>query len=275
MLLPATLLLLASAPEPLILATYAYPKYDRAAALAPLGRLLSRRLGRKVEIALLPTPDALTDAVRDGRVDIAMTNLGAYARMARSPKVKAVAVLAVPAATLERYRGVLLARRATGLTSVAEVAARAGELRYSKVLPGSTSGGLVQASALRRAGGPLPRFAAVRHAGTHEAALDDLLAGRADVAALAEEPWRTMVEEQPKLASVLVEIWRSPPLPAGPVVCAEQPDLRCADVAGLLLRKDEAVSEAARSLAAGWSETMGAKAFMEVPEQRYVDFIEP
>lgn len=183
-------------------------------------------------------------------------------------------MLAVPAATLERYRGVLLARRATGLGSVAEVAARAGEFRYSEVLPGSTSGALVQAGELRRAGGAPSRFAVTRYTGTHEAALEDLLASRADVAALAERSWRELLEERER-ASSLVEVWRSPPLPPGPIVCVEHSKFRCVDVADALLDSDEPNRDAASALAAGWAETTGAEAFARVPDRSYADFSDP
>jgi len=277
MLATAALLLLAPEPrplEPLTLATYAYPAYDRAAALEPMRELLARRLGRPVEVRLFPTPERLAEALADGRADVAMTNLAAYARVGRRPEVRAVAVLDVPAATLERYRGVLLARRATGLTSAAGAAARAGSLRLSEVMPGSTSGGLVQAGRLRRIDGLPARFADRRYAGTHEAALGDLLAGRADVAALAEEPWLKLRRERPDAAAGIVEIWRSAPLPPGPVVCVEGARLACADVAAALLAGDADGRRAARALAAGWSETAGAAAFAPVAPAAYGAFLE-
>ena len=106
--LAAALLLAARAtaapppPPPLRLATYAYPKYDRAAALAPLAALIERVAGRKVEVVLLETPDALRDAVLAGRVDVAVPNLAAWLGMRANPAAVAIARLDVPAATLER-----------------------------------------------------------------------------------------------------------------------------------------------------------------------------
>lgn len=58
-------------------------------------------------------------------------------------------------------------------------------------------------------------FMSVRQAGTHEAALDDLLTGRSDVAALAEEPWENLLAKYPALAAQLHLLWRSEPLPVG------------------------------------------------------------
>ena len=266
------LLLLASDAPTLKVATYAYPKYDRAAALAPLGHILGAELGRPVEIVLYGSPDELRDAAAAGKVDIAMTNLGAFAGMAANPRLRSVAALDVPDATLQRYRGVLLARRDTGVLRVVDLPTRAPLLRYSEVLPGSTSGGLVQAGFLRRVGIERKTFASIRYAGTHEAALDDVVDGRADMAAMAEEAWHRIRADRPDIAASLIELWRSEPLPPGPVVCVESRSTPCARVGAALLR--EGASDAARALASGWSETVGATRFEAVDPAAYRSFIE-
>jgi len=272
MLLTA-LALVAATPAPLTVATYSYPRYDRAVALAPLAELLAKRLKRPVAVKLYASPEQLADAVAAGRVDVAMTNLGAYIRMSSLPHVQAVAALAVPEATLAQYRAVLLARHSAGVTSPSDATREALRLRYSEVLPGSTSGGLVQAAQLRKVDGSPAVFASRRYAGTHEAALSDLLEGRADVAALAEEPWRELKMRQPALAAKLVEVWRSAPLPPGPVICTEKASLSCRAIAEVLLHAES--GHAAAALAAGWSETAGAKAFAPVLLKTYEPFSEP
>ena len=260
--------LAASPPPPLKVATYAYPKYDRAAALKPMADQLGAALGRETQVVLLETPDALAQALRAGEVDVAMTNLAAYLAARSDPKVQAVAVLDVPAATAGRYRGVLLARRQAGVAAMAELPAKAAGLRYAEVLPGSTSGALVQAAALRQVGVAPGGFAQVTQAGTHEAALAALRAGTADLAALAEEPWRQLKAENPKAAEGLVELWRSDPLPPGPVVCIRAPTTPC-DAIGAVLLGD---AGGAAKLAEGWSETEGALRFKGYEAQLYVRF---
>lgn len=269
MLLTA-LALAAATRAPLALATYSYPKYDRAAALAPLAELLARHLERRVEVNLYASPEQLADAVAAGRVDVAMTNLAAYVRVSSLPRIKAIATLAVPDATLVQYRAVLLARRSAGVTSLSGATREARRLRYSEVLPGSASGGLVQAAQLRKVSGSSVSFASLRYAGTHEAALTDLLEGRADIAALAEQPWRELKMKQPALAATLVDVWRSAPLPPGPVICAETARLSCETVAKVLLH--DGSGRTAASLAAGWSETAGAEAFVPVSLETYETF---
>ncbi|MCX7589168.1 PhnD/SsuA/transferrin family substrate-binding protein [Phenylobacterium sp. 58.2.17] len=142
--------------------------------------------------------------------------------------------------------------------------------RYAEVLPGSTSGALVQAAALRQAGVAPGGFAQVTQAGTHEAALAALLTGTADLAALAEEPWRKLKAENPQVAEGLVELWRSAPLPPGPVVCIRAPTTPC-DRIGAVLLDDGA---AAADLAKGWSETEGAVRFKGYDDRPYAGFRE-
>ncbi|WP_293405143.1 PhnD/SsuA/transferrin family substrate-binding protein [Phenylobacterium sp.] len=259
---------LAAAPPPLKVATYAYPKYDRAAALKPMAEQLGAALGRETQMVLLETPDALAAAIAAGEVDIAMTNLAAYLAVRLDPKVQAVAVLDVPAATAERYRGVLVARRGAGVAAMSDLPGTAARLRYAEVLPGSTSGALVQAAALRQAGLTPGRFKEVRQAGTHEAALAALQAGTADLAAFAEEPWRKLKAENPQAAAGLVELWRSAPLPAGPVVCVRAATTPCDEI-GAVLQGDGA---AAAELAKGWSETEGAVRFRSYDSALYQRF---
>lgn len=249
---------LTAAAPPLKVATYAYPRYDRAAALKPMADQLGAALGRETQVVLLETPDALAEAIAAGEVDVAMTNLAAYLAVQADPKVQAVAVLDVPAATAGRYRGVLVARRGAGVATISDLPEKAPSLRYAEVLPGSTSGALVQAGALRQGGLAPSSFKEVRQAGTHEAALAALQAGDADLAAFAEEPWRKLKAESPQTAAGLVELWRSDPLPAGPVICVRAPTTPCDEIESVLLGD---AGPAAAELAKGWSETEGAVRF--------------
>jgi ABC-type phosphate/phosphonate transport system substrate-binding protein len=271
-MLTTLMLLVAAHNTPLRLATYAYPRYDRTQALAPTKALLAARLDREVTIALYPTPDALRDAVLGGEVDVAMTNLSAFLGMRRSPDVAAIAVLDVPPATLDTYRGVLLARRGVDVNNAAQLSAKASALRYAEVLPGSTSGALVQADYMRRSGIRRDGFSEVNQTGTHDAALDALLSGHADIAALAEEPWRRLKAERPSEAARIVQLWRSDPLPPGPIICVHSSNLSC-DQAGEVLRSPDA-SAAAKAMASGWSETAGAQRFRAVTDSDYQAFRE-
>ena len=258
------------ADAPLVVASYSYADVDRRVAMAPLAELVERTAGRPVRVELFDDPDALSRAVCDGRADVAMTNLGAFVAMRDCPAVAAIAVLDAPPEVLEKYRGVLLARADRGIAGLGDLSAKAADLRYSEVLPGSTSGALVQAAELRAIGLSPGHFARTRHAGTHAAALEDLLTGRADMAALAEEPWRRLQANQPAQADALRLLWRSAPLPPGPVICREAAAVPCAAIRDALL--SDGASEAARALSQGWIETRGSTQFQAYDEAAYAPF---
>lgn len=257
--------------EPAVrIGTYSYPRYDRRVALEPLAAMISRVSGRSTQIILLDTPDALADAVCNGDLDVAMTNLGAFVKIRECPKITAIAVLDTPSAVLDTYRGVLLSRRDVGVTTLDELAARAGGLHYSEVLPGSTSGALVQRGILRSVKTKPSGFLSVRQAGTHDAALDDLLTGRSDVAALAEEPWQNLLAKYPALAAQLNLLWRSDPLPVGPVVCKDSLRTSCSAIRSALL--GPAGGAVTGSLSNGWKETEGAIRFRAYDPASYDAF---
>ncbi|WP_298672882.1 phosphate/phosphite/phosphonate ABC transporter substrate-binding protein [uncultured Sphingomonas sp.] len=266
---------LLAAAAPLHVATYAYPAYDRTQALAPLAQLVERVTGQAADITLYPSPEALAAAVREGHVDVAVTNLAAFIEASRTRAVRAIAVPDVPAATLDRYRGVLLARRETGARTPADLRDRVTTLRYAEVLPGSTSGALVQAAALRHAGIDRAAFRSIEQAGTHDAALARLLTGESDVAALAETPWRTLRAEKADQAARVVELWRSEPLPPGPVLCVRSPRISCNRVAAALVRYNAESRDVAIALSKGWSETAGTTRFLPVNQRTYAPFISP
>jgi ABC-type phosphate/phosphonate transport system substrate-binding protein len=274
-LLAAALAASSSSSAPLRIATYAYPAYDRRLALASLARLIAEETGRLTEIVLVSSPNDLAAALRARRADIAMTNLASFISASGDQAVRPIAALAVPSATLDGYRGVLLARREAKVQTLRDVAAATGRLRYVEVLPGSTSGAMVQAEALSRAGGARRRFAIVDQAGTHDAALQRLLTGRSDVAALAEGPWRELRRSNPDGAQAVHEIWRSSPIPPGPVVCVHVSSVPCTQIAKRLLRDDPGSQTAAADLAKGWSETAGATSFIRVQPNAYRAFTGP
>lgn len=272
-LLPLLFVVPPVAARPLHLATYAYPDYDRQKALTPLARLIERIADVPVVISLLESPEELANAIKDGRVDLAVTNLAVFAATSDDSRVDAIAVLAVPDATLDRYRGVMLARRDVGVGALPDLRKPIATLRYAEVLPGSTSGALVQAGALREAGIEPSAFRSVERAGTHDAVLGRLLGGGADVGALAETPWRLLREKDPEGASQLVELWRSDPLPPGPILCIRSDHSPCDRIAAALLHSETLDEEIAAALAAGWSETRGATRFERVDPADYRSFI--
>jgi phosphonate transport system substrate-binding protein len=248
-----------AAAEPLVVATYAYPQRDRAAAIAPLAAHLGARLGRPVDVRVLPGPTALVEAMRAGEVDVGVPNLHAYLR-GRRAGLTGLPVPAVPPAQADRYRATL----ATRLPDLDEASlpARAGTLRLVLVGRDSASGGFIAVAHLASLGlaPPERHFAEVTYAGSHAAALQALAEGRADLAGLAADVYAA---GPPRDARVL---WRSAPIPPGPLLCRPSPATDCAAIGALLLDTATLPPALMAGLRAGWPEFGDAEA-LAVPDE--------
>jgi ABC-type phosphate/phosphonate transport system substrate-binding protein len=262
-----------AANAPLVLGSYAYPSLDRTLALTPLAGVVEAAAGAPVEIRLYKDPDAIAAALAAGEVDVAVLNLGAWLRAARTPGLVPLATLVPSAEVHDRYRAVLLARPGLGMAQLGDVVSTAPGLRLAAVLRGSTSGGLVQIAALGEAAGGAPPGLTITYAGSHEAALAMILDGKADLAALAETPWRTWLAASGDSAAKPVAIWRSQPLPSGPVVCRPSPRIDCARLGAALFAPGDAPRAAAQGIARGWPELAGAEQFAAYDEARYAGLI--
>lgn len=138
-------------PRPWVIATYAYPQRDRAAAIQPLADYLGLRARHPVQVRLFDSPTALVDALRRGEVDVAVPNLHGYLQARRaSETLTTLPVPQVPALQADRYRAVLIARQ--GLEAPGELERQAKTLRLMLVGRDSASGGFVPVRELRRRG---------------------------------------------------------------------------------------------------------------------------
>lgn len=246
---------------PWVIATYVYPERDRVAAIQPLADYLAKRGRHPVQVKLLPSPTALVQAMREGRVDVAVPNLHGYLQARRDlPQVTTLPVPQVPALQADRYRAVLVAR---DVASLAELKAKAGRSKLALVGRDSASGGFVPAQYLRSQGlEPAKAFASVIHAGSHAAALQAVVDGRADVAALAGDVYDASRPDD------VHELWRSDPIPPGPLLCRATTEVPCQAIAAWLLeahREDAAVMAALR---AGWPEFGDATVFVPADAAR-------
>lgn len=246
-------------PRPWVIATYAYPQRDRVAAIQPLADYLGLRARHPVQVRLFDSPTALVDALRRGEVDVAVPNLHGYlqARHASEP-LTTLPVPQVPALQAERYRAVLVAR--AGLEQAGELQRKAERLRLVLVRRDSASGGFVPVRELRRRGlEPTTAFAHLAYAGSHAAALQAVASGKADVAALAADVY----DAEPPTG--VVELWRSEPIPPGPLLCRPAADVPCQQFAAWLLEAHDAAPSVMAALRAGWPEFGDATVFVPAP----------
>lgn len=251
-------------PRPWVIATYAYPQRDRAAAIQPLADYLGLRARHPVQLRLFDSPTALVAALRRGDVDVAVPNLHGYLQARRTIEpLTTLPVPQVPALQADRYRAVLVAR--AGLEAAGELERQAKTLRLVLVGRDSASGGFVPVRELRRRGlEPAKAFGHLAYAGSHAAALDAVATGGADVAALAAD-----VYDADRPAGV-VELWRSEPIPPGPLLCRPAADVPCQQFAAWLLEAHDESPAVMTALRAGWPEFGDANRFM-APDRQLLD----
>lgn len=254
----------AASNPPLVLGSYAYPGLDRVASIKPLAKLVAKETGHSVKVRLYDDPDQLAAAITAGEVDVAVANLGAWLRIAGDPTVEPLAVVLPPARVRSRYSAVLLARHDLPAQNLADIGAQASDLRLAAVMPGSASGGLVQITAVTQANTAPPQWHSVSFFGSHEGALAALANDMADLAAVAEAPWRGWrAAQKGNAASQKVPrvVWQSPPLPSGTLVCRASSRLDCSALSEALIRPTADARRAAFHLGRGWPEWAGARAF--------------
>ena len=252
------------ARTPWVVATYAYPQRDRAAAIQPLADYLARRGRHPVQVKVFPSPSALVQAMRDGQADVAVPNLHGYLQARRDvAQVTTLPVPQVPALQADRYRAVLVARQ---IASPAELKAKAGQLHLVLVGRDSASGGFVPVQYLRDAGlDPATAFASVTYAGSHAAALQAIVEGRADVAALAGD-----VHDAARPDNINV-LWRSDPIPPGPLLCRAATGVPCQAIVAWLLEAHGEAPDVMAALRACWPEFGDATRFVPADMVRVSD----
>lgn len=257
-LLFAVVLTAVAAGPTLRLGTYRYGSVDRLGAIQPVAEYLAREIGQPVSAVVAPGIWELVTAVEQGDVDCAVINTAGYLALvaAREPRAEALVALGLTAQPAERYNTVFVGS-VRGAERWEQIPAQARELRLALVIPGSTTGDLVPRLALARLGigDAESSFRKVAFSGSHAKALEAIVSGDADLAALAESEYAAQLKRDPALAARLRVLWRSPAIPLGPLVVRNaMPAATRAALTAALLRMPERAPAAFAALKSGWSE---------------------
>ncbi|HEY9069296.1 MAG TPA: phosphate/phosphite/phosphonate ABC transporter substrate-binding protein [Candidatus Ozemobacteraceae bacterium] len=224
-------------------------------ALAPLTGYLSKKLGREVRIRVVADYTDLERLVRQRRVDI-----GWFAPRSRAGGAEGVMLpVCRPKTSAGSYHGVIVARRDSGIRHLTDLASRS----FAYVDRGSKSGFFEPNRVLVRAGiDPLRFFGRISWAGNHEKAVQGVLDGRWDAAAVTSLVLRAggeVVQER------LVIVATTPPILTDPIVVRDgRADLGSDTVRDLLL--NIADDPAGRAVVASLSISFGIYGFEPVTE---------
>ncbi|MEM8816664.1 MAG: PhnD/SsuA/transferrin family substrate-binding protein [Pseudomonadota bacterium] len=264
-----------------VVATYKYPNIDRRAAVTPLAELVESVTKRRAEIRVAESPTELADWVITGEADFAVPNLVAY--LAIKAASKSVIDLAVPVAEVpgsdadDAYTSSIIVPHASPLESVADIEESRTPLEAVMVWPDSASGALVAGAHLRQELKDAFERLGRRYAGSHQNVLEETANGPGRVGVLATKVYLDALAEADRTGAsrpAVREIWRSGPIPFGPLVCTASMAAKCLQLREYLLKTSDESRRILAGLQGGWPEFAGASGFEIAESTQYDALIE-
>ncbi|GAB5381182.1 MAG: hypothetical protein Alis3KO_16350 [Aliiglaciecola sp.] len=256
----------------IVVGTYAYPSIDREAAVKPLAELVANTFHLPTTIIVANTPSALARMVAQNEVQIAVPNLVGFALIAASKPD--IYTLAVPDNTNSTYTSSIVAYQNEDAIykSLSETITQTTK-PIGMVWPDSASGAIVASAYLKEIFNKqqLTELANITYLQSHQNVLDALLKNTVDVGVLATKVFN---ERHSEYQQSLVEIWRSPPIPYGPVVCKKYLESICSKIKNVLLDKNRNSRAVLEGLKQGWVEFESSTSFVTVEPKIYSAFIE-
>lgn len=254
-------------------ASYSYPGLDREKALEPIKQQLERHYKKSTTIVLYDSPTALVDATLKGDVDIIVPNLAAYLQLKLAGS--AVSDVAVPAsntAGVSLYTSSIVTHDQSGIVSLEGLVDNLENTSIGMVWPDSASGGLLASAHLSQqhkvSSQQLQKV--TTYLGSHQKVLDSLVAGNVDVGVIATALLRQYQSEPKNTQMVpLMELWRSAPLPFGPVVCYPSARIDCNAFKAAVLQHNDAATAILAGLKQGWPEFQSSDSLVVVDVQMY------
>jgi len=183
----------------------------------PVVEQLEKKLGRPVKAFSATEYLGIITAMRNKQVDVVYLGPKSYVEASRIAGAVAVAK-ELNLDGLAGYYGIIVTNKNTGIKTLADAKGHS----FGFVTPNSTSGFLVPSIGIQEKTGMSAEdfFGDIQYTGTHGNAVRAVLAGDLDVAATNTLDLRAM-EQSGLDASDLVELWRSPIIPAGVIAVRE------------------------------------------------------
>jgi phosphate/phosphite/phosphonate ABC transporter binding protein len=152
---------------------------EMRAEFEPLMTYLSNALGRKVTLYIAKDYGDLRTQMENGSVDIGSFSPFAYVDAAKGGKIRIIAQSIIEGSAT--YRGIIVARKDSGLKSIADLKGK----RFAFVDPKSASGYLYPRAMLIEKGiDPESYFREIIFAGNHDKVIAAVLEGRVDAGAI-------------------------------------------------------------------------------------------
>ncbi|MCD5407370.1 MAG: phosphate/phosphite/phosphonate ABC transporter substrate-binding protein [Desulfotomaculum sp.] len=187
-------------------------------AFGPMQEYLEQAAGVQIELFKATDYTAVIEGMRAERVDLAF--FGPFSYVLAAERANAMAIVGGGDAdgNLGVYHSVLITHKDSGLTSIDDVKARAGELTLSFVDPASTSGHLIPRGFMESIDISVDEhFKEIIFAGGHDASVLAVKAQSVDLGATWEGPYQRAIDEGLITPEEVSVIWTSDGIPRSPV----------------------------------------------------------
>ena len=176
---------------------------------------LQQQLGMPVKPFVATDYNGVIEALRAKKLDVAYLGPFSYVLASSVAEVEAFSVAVTKKTGQSAYRSVILARKDSGLRSVAELKGR----NFAFVDPSSASGHLFPKAGLQQTGlDPETYFGRVVFSGSHDASILAVANKKVDAAAVADRIFNSAVAKGTVKQDDFVVLWSSRPIPESPMV---------------------------------------------------------
>lgn len=267
----------AAKAQRLVMATYQYADNNRIANIQPLADHIVAKTGQTVEVKSYPTVHLFMEAIQNNEVDIALINSFGYFMLEASPKryaMKPYAVLRINEHAKDNYKTAIIIDARFKADTLLDVKQLSSKLHLMLVSPGSTSGNLVPRLAFNSVGlsNPETNFQQVSYGKNHKAAIDSVILGKADIAAVGSTEYFNLLKDSSRAKQIKL-LWLSPEIPLGPLLINDRvPALLRQSIITVLLELHKDNLPALEAVKKGWSEAAHADQFILLSKNYYKPF---
>ena len=190
--------------------------YDTATRLVPIyekiGKLISDKVGCKVEVFVATGYNAEIEAMRNGKLELAEFGPLGYVLAHQVAKAEAVAAFGGADGKPVTYWASVITYPSSGIKTVADI--RGHSFAFSDAA--STSGHLFPAYGLRKAGLDPDQDVRAIYAGSHTASFEAIYNHKVDAGELNSEQLESATQRGHYKDGDMIFLWKSDPIPTDP-----------------------------------------------------------
>jgi phosphonate transport system substrate-binding protein len=177
--------------------------------------IIAKETGMKIETFVGSDYNGTIEALRNGHIDVALLGPFSYILATTQAPVEAFAVTVIAKSMQPSFKSIIIARKDSPINSLETVKGHT----FAFVDPGSTSGYMVPAAAIKKAGmTPEKDFKQVMYSGGHDATIVAVAEGKVDAGAVADRIFERGCAKGLADCSKIKTVWTSDSIWNDPVL---------------------------------------------------------